>query len=251
VSFKDHFSGHAANYARFRPKYPAALFEYLASVAPSRELAWDCATGNGQAAVGLAEWFDHVIATDASEAQLSNAQAHPRVEYRHAPAEASGIADHSVDLVTVAQALHWLNIDRFYEEARRVLKPSGIVAVWSYELFKIDPAMDPITARFYNETVGPFWPPERKLVEEGYSTIGFPFEGLDHPPFRMSRELSFPDLLGYILTWSATQRFIKEHGVDPVDELSSQLAPLWGDPETKREAVWPLTVKVGRVSSVV
>jgi SAM-dependent methyltransferase len=212
-------------------------------------LAWDCATGNGQAAVGLAEQFKHVIATDASEAQLSNAQARPGIEYRHAPAEASGISEHSVDLVTVAQALHWLNIDRFYEEARRVLKPLGIVAVWSYELFDIDPVMDPITARFYTETVGPFWPPERKLVEEGYSTISFPFEELVHPQFRMSREMSFPELLGYIMTWSATQRFIKYHGVNPTEELARELAPLWGDPETRREIVWPLTVKVGKVGS--
>lgn len=161
MSFNDHFSNHASDYARFRPLYPQELFQYLVSLAPSNGLAWDCGTGNGQAANGLATVFDRVIATDASEQQLSNAKANSRVEYRTAPAEASLIDAHSVDVVTVAQALHWFDIPNFFVEAKRVLKPKGVVAVWSYELMNISPAIDRILHPFYTETVGPFWPEER------------------------------------------------------------------------------------------
>jgi SAM-dependent methyltransferase len=156
MSFKDHFSRQASGYAKFRPGYPEELFAYLAKVAPSRQLAWDCGTGNGQAAIGLASVFDRVIATDASEKQIANAQPHERVEYRVAPAENSGIESGTVDLLMVAQALHWFNLDRFYAEARRALKPSGVFAASAYKLLGIEPAIDEIVNRYYNEVVGPF-----------------------------------------------------------------------------------------------
>ena len=174
MSFKDHFSNQAADYARFRPRYPREMFEYLGTTAPGRKLAWDCATGNGQAAVELAEVFDRVIATDASEKQIANAQPHERVEYRVAPAEESSVESDSIDVIVVAQALHWFDLDRFYAEARRVLKPRGVLAASAYNLLRIEPAIDAIVDRYYHEVVGPFWPPERKLVEN-FGDLPFPF----------------------------------------------------------------------------
>jgi len=156
MSFKDHFSKQASDYAKFRPQYPPELFKYLGAIAPQRKLAWDCGTGNGQAAVALASVFERVIATDASEAQIANAEAHARVEYRVAPAETSGIESDTMDLVMVAQALHWFDLDRFYAEVKRVLKPNGIIAASAYNLLKIAPAIDEIVNRYYYEIVGPF-----------------------------------------------------------------------------------------------
>src|SRR5262249_11566853 len=157
--FKDHFSKHATDYAKFRPRYPQKLFDYLGSITPSRQLAWDCGTGSGQAAVGLASVFDRVIATDASEKQIANAQSHDRVEYRVAAAENSGIESETLDLVMVAQALHWFDLDRFYAEVRLVLKDKGVFAASAYNLLHITPAIDEVVSRYYYDVVGPFWPP--------------------------------------------------------------------------------------------
>ena len=178
TTFKDHFSGHAADYAKFRPNYPPKLFDYLASISPERELAWDCATGSGQAAVGLAEHFANVIATDASAQQIESAQRHTGIKYRVAPSEASGIEQGSVDLILVAQALHWFDMDRFFTEAKRVSKESGILAVSTYTHVSVNPEIDEILSKFYRETTGPYWPPERDLVETNFESIRFPFPEL-------------------------------------------------------------------------
>ena len=219
MKFKDHFSAHAADYAQFRPHYPSALFEYLSSLAPNRELAWDCATGNGQAAVELGKFFHRVIATDASEKQITNATKHPHLEYRTASAEASGLETHSVALITVAQALHWFDLAKFFAEAERVLQRRGVLAVWTYNLFRVTPAIDELVENFYRETVGPFWDFERTLVETGYRTVDFPFAKIDPPDFQMTADWSLERALGYLRTWSATKAFIKERGFDPVDSL--------------------------------
>jgi SAM-dependent methyltransferase len=245
MSFKDLFSGHASDYARFRPRYPRELFSYLAQITPAQEWAWDCATGNGQAAIGLAEVFRHVIATDASENQLANAQAHNRINYRVGSAEQSGLPKESVDLVTVAQALHWLDRNAFFAEGKRVLKPNGVLAVWSYNLVKIAPEIDRLVETFYRETVGPFWDFERHLVETGYGTIAFPFDELSPPDFQMQAEWSLDDVLGYLRTWSATKGFIAAHEFDPVVDLSAELRSVWGNSEM-RIITWPLSVRVGR-----
>src|ERR1700712_181091 len=171
MSFKDHFSGHAAVYASFRPTYPAALFDFVLSLTPGRALAWDCATGNGQAALGLADAFEHVIATDASAAQLEHALAHPKIEYRQAPAEDSGLAAGSVDLITVATALHWFDFDRFYAEARRVLAPGGALAAWAYNLPRVTPEVSALIDHLAREVVGTYWPPERKWVDDDYHDV--------------------------------------------------------------------------------
>ena len=232
------------DYAKFRPRYPKELFRWLASIAPSNELAWDCATGTGQAAVELAEIFDRVIATDASEKQIANAELNPRVEYRVATAEVSGLEEKVIDLVTVAQALHWFDLDRFYAEVRRVLKPEGLIAVWAYKLATVAPVIDDIVNRYYSDIVGPYWPSERVLVEK-FEELPFLFERIEAPHFEMVAKWRVEQLLGYLRTWSATQRFMAAESRDPLEEVEEELRSAWGEKE--RRVVWPLTVKVGRV----
>jgi SAM-dependent methyltransferase len=244
MSFKDHFSAQAEDYAKFRPSYPRELFTYLASIAPSRQLAWDCGTGNGQAAVGLASVFDRVIATDASQKQIANAEPHERVEYRVAPAENSGIKSGSVDLIMVAQALHWFDLDRFYAETRRVLKPDGVLAASAYNLLRIEPAIDEIVNRYYYEVVGPFWPPERKLVEN-FADLPFPFHEIEPRKFDMTAQWNLDHLLGCLRTWSSTQQFIAARRSDPLQEINEDLRNAWGNPQQKRRVMWPLILRIG------
>ena len=245
--FADHFSSIAGAYASSRPTYPPALFDWLASVAPGTSLAWDCAAGNGQATLELARRFDQVLATDASAAQIAQAPPHARVTYRAASAESSGLADASADLVTVAQAMHWLDLDPFYAEVRRVLVADGILAVWCYGLlFVDDPAIDPPLQHFYGSVVGPYWAPERRLVESGYRTLGFPFAELDPPPFDMALEWTLRDLGAYLGTWSATEAYRRARGEDPVAPFTAAIAAAWGDPERRRRIRWPLSLRIGR-----
>lgn len=248
TSFKDHFSVVAGNYAHYRPRYPRELFDYLRSIVPRATRAWDCACGSGQATLELAERFEAVVATDASAGQIAEAPPRPRVTWRVAPAEASGLPNCSVDLVTVAQALHWFDLDRFYAEVRRVLAVDGIIAVWSYGFHQLgDEAIDREARQFYHHIVGPYWPPERRLVEEGYRTIPFPFAEVPAPAFAMRAQWSLPQLLGYFRSWSATARYLAARGHDPVEELERNLQPPWGSSETVRGITWPLVLRVGRV----
>ena len=245
--FHDHFSEVAKRYADFRPHYPAALFDYLATLVPRASLVWDCACGNGQATVDLAECFERVIATDASREQVASATAHPKVEYRVAPAEQSGLPDESVGLVTVAQALHWFDLERFYAEAKRVLNAYGVLAAWAYGVNEVQgDAINELVQVFYSNTVGPYWPPERKLVEEGYRSLRFPFTEITPPTFRMEAHWTLDQLLGYFSTWSATNRFIRATGRNPLETLSVDLSRVWGDKNCTRLVVWPLTVRLGR-----
>ena len=249
MSFKDHFSKQAADYAKFRPGYPQKLFDYVGSIAPSCEVAWDCGTGNGQAAVGLASVFDRVIATDASETQIANAQSHERVDYRVAPAENSGIGSGTIDLIMVAQALHWFDLNRFYVEARRVLKPDSILAASAYNLLHVEPAIDEVVNRYYYEVVGPFWPPERKLVEQ-FAKLPFLFREIDAPKFEMTAQWNLDHLLGYLQTWSSTQRFIAAKGTDPLEQIMDELRTAWGDSQQTRNVTWPLVLRIGIKASV-
>lgn len=244
--FKDHFSGHATDYRAFRPDYPPDLFAFLASVAPGRELAWDCGTGNGQAALGLAEHFTKVFATDASQKQLDEAQPHPRVEYRVAPAEKCPLPDASTDLVTVTQALHWFDLDRFYAEVRRVCRPGGLLAVTCYYEPSISPEVDPVLRR-WEDFIRPYWTPERVWVDAGYRTIPFPFPELPAPRLGVAIESDLPRLLGYLGTWSATKQYVKAHGSDPVERFAPEFAAAWGDPATVRTLRWEFNVRVGRI----
>lgn len=247
-AFKDHFSGHSADYRAFRPDYPPELFAFLASVAPGRGLAWDCGTGNGQAALGLAEHFAKVFATDASAGQIREAEPHPRVEYAVAPAEKCPLPDGSVDLVTVAQALHWFDHDRFYAEVRRVCRPGGLIAATCYHEPSVGPEVDPVLRR-WEDFIRPYWTPERVWVDAGYRTVPFPFPEVDVPRFEVSIESDLPRLLGYLGTWSATKQYVQAHGGDPLERFRSEFAAAWGDPGVVRTLRWAFTVRVGWVNA--
>jgi SAM-dependent methyltransferase len=247
MHFKDYFSIQSVDYAKYRPSYPLELFEYLASIAPQQETAWDCATGNGQAAIALASYFARVVATDGSQSQLDNAARHERVTYHQATSEESHLESHSIDLVTVAQALHWFDLERFYAEVSRVLKPRGVLAVWCYNLLEISPALDVVINKFYAETVGPYWPPERGLIEDNYRSIALPFREVSPPTFDMHARWNLMDLLGYFRTWSATQRFIAARGFDPLPELADELLALWESPGEAKSVKWPLYLRAGVV----
>lgn len=246
MGFKDHFSGHAADYTRYRPAYPRALFAWLAQQASGHGLAWDCATGNGQAALGLAEFFDTVIATDASANQIAAASPHPRLRYAVAPAEATALDAHSVDLVTVGQALHWFDFPAFYAEVARVLKPGGVLAAWSYGLMQVSPAIDAAVWRLYEPITGAYWPPERRYVEAQYRTLPFPCAEITPPPFAMAAPWTLEQLMGYLGTWSAVQRYRQATGRDPLALIADELAVAWGEADT-RQVVWPLSLRVGRL----
>jgi len=248
AAFHDHFSELAKRYVDFRPHYPSDLFDYLATLLPRNSLIWDCAAGSGQATIDLAARFDKVIATDGSAEQLASASQLPNVDYRVALAEQSGLADNSIDLITVAQALHWFTHDRFFHEVNRVLKPGGLLAVWVYATNRLEgEEVDAIVQDYYSNIVGPYWPPERKMTENGYSTIPFPFPQITHvPSFRMEARWTLDQLLGYFSTWSATNRFIKATGHNPLGALRETLAAVWGDPSRPRLVTWPLSFRVGR-----
>ncbi|HJT46053.1 MAG TPA: class I SAM-dependent methyltransferase [Chthoniobacterales bacterium] len=244
MGFKDHFSRQASDYAKFRPRYPREMFEYLGSIAPSRTLAWDCATGNGQAAVELANFFDRVIATDASQSQIANAEMHPKVEYRVASAEKNSLPSGEFDLVLVAQALHWLNHDQFYPEVRRVLKENGVFAASAYNLLQTDPAVKKIVRHYYYDIVGPYWPPERALIDK-FEVIPFPFPERETPQFEIVAEWDLEHLVGYLRSWSSTQRFIATTNRNPLDEIAADIEKAWGKPQHTKRIVWPLALRVG------
>jgi ubiquinone/menaquinone biosynthesis C-methylase UbiE len=244
--FKDHFSRLAAGYSRYRPAYPAELIEHVASFAPSRSLAIDCATGSGQAAVALAAHFSQVIAVDGSASQLANAQPHERVRYVCALAEKLPVADHSAVLVTAAQAVHWFDFERFNAECRRVLVAGGVVAVWTYEKFRATPELDAVMDRFYYDVIGPFWPAERRYVDEEYRTLPFPWREEPARPFALTTDWILEQALGYVATWSAVLRYRDANsGLDPIPVLRQQLLPLWPAGSTRR-LVWPVHLRVGR-----
>jgi SAM-dependent methyltransferase len=247
MDFKDHFSGHADDYKAFRPAYPPELFAYLASLASPENLVWDCGTGNGQAAIDLAGHFKRVFATDASSEQIRQAEPHPRVEYALAPAERCPLPDRSANLVTVAQALHWFDLEKFYREVRRVCRPGGFLGAWTYYLLSVNAAIDPILERLQNEFVGPYWPPERALVDAGYRTIPFPFEEFPIPQFEMTADWDLNRVSGYINTWSSTKAFIRAKGFNLLERLAPEFRKAWGDPATVRTVRWQFFIRIGRV----
>jgi ubiquinone/menaquinone biosynthesis C-methylase UbiE len=246
MHFKDHFTKQSETYAKYRPDYPDKLFEFLASVSPSKGLAWDCATGNGQAAIGLAKYFIKVIASDASDMQIKNASQNERIIYKVFPAEKAEIKSSTVDLITVAQALHWFNFEKFYSEVRRVLKKDGLLAVWSYDLVKVFPEIDEITKRFDQVILKNYWPPERKLFYERYRTIPFPFELLKTPELKMSADWNLENLVGFFSTWSAVQKYKERENSDPLELIRNDLLKAWG-PEKARKVEWDLILKIGKV----
>lgn len=247
--FKDYFSEGSASYAAFRPKYPAALFDFVATLPANRHTAWDCATGSGQAAVPLASHFDRVIATDASAGQIAHATPHPNVSYNVALADDSKIESGSVDLVTVAQALHWLPFERFFAEVRRVLAPDGALAVWCYTRPRLAGLLGEIVDQFYYGECGPYWFPERALVDEGYRTIDIPIDEVEAPPLNIDAPLLLPEFAGYLRTWSAARKLAEAVGYDPVSPVQQALRAHWGGDDARQLVRWPIHVRAGRLRS--
>ena len=251
MSPPDYFSSCSSQYATFRPRYPKPLYAWLASVTSAHQRVWDCACGNGQASVDLAEHFQEILATDLSAEQISHAQAHPRVRYRVGLAEASGLPDDCVDLVTVAQALHWFDLTRFYQEARRVARPGAVLAVWCYGVCEVPAASGNAELQhYYSNIVGPHWTPERHLVESGYRTLDFPTPELQPPAFTMRLEWSLDQLLGYVSSWSASARYLKERGEDPVPRLRSALLIHWGAATSRYTVQWPVSLRAARLKPI-
>jgi SAM-dependent methyltransferase len=244
-NFEDHFSGQSKQYAQYRPTYPDEMYAYLASIAPARLLAWDCGTGNGQAAVGLAKYFDKVQATDASAGQIALAYPHEKVRYRVEPAEHVSLDDSSVDLVTVAVAIHWFNFDEFYREVKRVLKPDGILAAWTYSLTKISPEIDHLVDEYYREILAGYWPERIHYLEDGYRTIPFPFQEIVPPSFVMEIHWSLIQFAGFLDSWSATQRYQTQNGQHPLERIWQKLLAAWGDENETRLVRWPLHFRIG------
>lgn len=244
----DHFSTVSAGYATFRPRYPASLFQALAAVAPVHTLAWDCGCGSGQASVALAEWFGQVHATDVSAAQVQAAQPHARVTYQVAPAQESGLPAGSVALITVAQALHWFDVDAFHAEATRVLMPGGVIAEWSYALMETPahPAVGQVVNAL-DADVRAWWPPERRHVDSHYAELTFPFSPVDIGTHHMTVDWTQEQLLGYLATWSAITRVRAGQGHDPLVACATALTAAWPASDTVRVR-WPLTVRVGRLA---
>ena len=247
MNFKDHFSDASAQYAEFRPTYPENLFAWLSSQCRETNTAWDCATGSGQAAAGLAPHFGKVLATDASAEQIAHASAPRNVIFRVAPAEASGLEDHSMDLVTVAQAAHWFDLPAFYTEVHRVLKPGGLIMLFGYGRLELPGTMDAIFQRFYEDDIGAFWPPERKLIDDKYRSLAFPFNETSAPDFHIEVEWDLPRLMAYLSTWSAIKRYCQHNETNPIFQLEQSLSPLWGSPQAAKRLKWPLFFRIGRV----
>ncbi|MFW2372920.1 MAG: class I SAM-dependent methyltransferase [Gammaproteobacteria bacterium] len=244
--FRDHFSDQAKAYLEFRPAYPGSLYEYLASMAPSHQLAWDCATGNGQCAHGLSSYFQHIIASDASAKQIEHAKPCSNIEYRVLAAEHTDIMPQSVDLITVAQALHWFDIPTFFKEAQRVLKNRGIISVCTYSLIKVDDEINQIIHYLYHDLLANYWPAERKIVENAYRDIDFPFAQIEHRVFEMAEHWSLSELLGYLGTWSAVQAYRYSLKTDPLVDIRDNLIMAWGDVDQKKTVNWPLSLMTGR-----
>ena len=247
AGFKDHFSSHAAGYAAHRPTYPDALAAHLAALAPAREHALDCGCGTGQLATRLGDHFASVTATDASAAQIANATPHPHVAYRVAPAERSGLTAGSVDLVTVAQAAHWLDLDAFHAEVRRIARPGAVLALITYGILHLDGEPEPLVQRFYREVLGPYWPSERRHVEDGYRSLPFPFDEIPAPPMAIELSWTLADLLGYLDTWSAVRGLEAARGREPIEAFQRELGAAWGEAGLLRTVRWPIAMRLGRL----
>lgn len=247
MKFEDHFSPQASDYANYRPDYPDSLFRYLSSLTHEKKMVWDCATGSGQAAVKLASYFDRVMATDASEAQIRQAFPHERVSYEVGLAENTSFPDASFDLITVAQAAHWFDMEAFLREAARVGKEGAILAVWTYSLLSIEPGVDAVIRSFYHHKVGKYWPPQRKIVESEYRDLVFPDHELETPAFSMEKRWSLDHLIGYLHTWSAVKNFVQKEGYNPVTDVVGDLTSVWGNDPLKT-VTWKIPLRVVRLN---
>ena len=247
MSFQDYFSAQAEIYAKIRPHYPERLYKFLANHLDEHKLAWDCATGNGQAALGLTPFFDKIVATDASKKQLEHAIKHDKIEYRIAPAEDSSFLNESVNLVTVATAAHWFDLERFYKEVNRVLKKGGLLAVWSYAGNSVNAEIDVLLNDFAFNFLKEYWPGASYWNwENKYKDLPFPYPLISAPEFVIKKKWNLKNQVAYIYSWSATQNYIKKHNKDPLEEIISELLNLWGDETIEKSVTWNLHTKIGR-----
>ena len=246
MSFKDHFSKQSDLYLQARPGYPDQLFSFLASLVTAKETAWDCGTGNGQAAIPLTKYFARVLATDPSEAQIKNAIQHEKIQYSIAKAESSGLRSASVDLITCAAAIHWFDHSVFYPEAKRILKPGGIIAAWTYSSTEVNDQVNPVIGELAHGLLKEYWPAENNLVWEKYKELPFPFIELQVPEFICELDWNLQELCAYLNTWSSTQRYIKANGTNPVDLIWNDLENAWGKTEERKKVKMELSIKVGR-----
>ncbi|MGK7346774.1 MAG: class I SAM-dependent methyltransferase [Candidatus Nitrospinota bacterium M3_3B_026] len=247
MSYRDYFSERSSEYATYRPDYPVTLFDTVAGKVPGKKAAWDAGCGTGKAAGKLADYFDVVVGTDISLRLLEKAAGRAGVHRVVARAEECCLKDDSVDLVTVAQALHWFDLDKFYREAKRVLRPGGAVAAWVYGLANVSPEIDGITSHLYEKILGPYWPPERRYIDEEYRTIPFDFEKTESLFFTMQALWTADMFLGYLGTWSSVKRFRDDRGYEPLERISSEIAEAWGGPEVERIVHWPIFARMGWV----
>ncbi|MBD0276442.1 MAG: class I SAM-dependent methyltransferase [Bacteroidota bacterium] len=242
---KDNFSIQSDKYVRYRPTYPAPLYDFILSIVNGKHYVWDCGTGNGQVAYQLANYFEKVFATDISQSQLDNALQNEKIEYSAQPAEKTNFPDDFFDLIVVAQAIHWFDFNRFYSEVKRTLKDNGILVVIGYARLQISAELDTIIAHLYYNVVGPFWDKERRYIDENYRTIPFPFKEIEAPAFENVFDWTFEHLKGYLETWSAVKHFIRERGYNPVDHVYEELKKNWGIADTRR-IKFPILLRVGK-----
>jgi SAM-dependent methyltransferase len=246
MNFEDHFSELASTYSKYRPGYPPELFKYLASRCKQHQQAWDCGTGNGQAAISLADYFDNVLATDASKDQLEQTVQQPKIVFRNEQAEKVSLADKSTDLVTVAAAVHWFNFDKFYAEVKRVLKPGGIIAVWGYHLFNITPEINTLLEKYYKEILHDYWPERFHYIDTRYADLPFPFKEINPPKFEMMTEWNLDQVAGFLSSWSGTKIYQQKVGHHPLSKIWDALIIAWGDEKLNRKILWPLYMRIGK-----
>lgn len=241
------YSSFAKEYAQTRPSYPSELFSYLASLLDRRTLAWDCATGNGQAALELAPYFERVIATDISTEQLRHSVPHPQITYRVAQAEQSGLDGQSVDLLTVATALHWFDLDRFYSEACRVVRPGGVLAAWTYHVGYMEPPFNEVMERFYRDVVSPYFASGARLVDDRYEGIALPGDAVNVGEYCASAAWNLDQMLTFIAHWSGSQQYMKVRGENPVALIANELAQVWGERDRVHTVRWPMYLRLSRL----
>jgi SAM-dependent methyltransferase len=243
---KDNFSQQATAYAQYRPQYPDELFRYIINFVKENNMVWDCGTGNGQSAKELSKYFNTVFATDISQKQIDNAYKADNIFYSLQSAEQTDLPAESIDLVTVSQALHWFDFEKFYAEVNRVAKPGAIIAAWAYSLLRVDDEINAIIEHYHFNILGDYWDAERRYVDDNYASIPFPFAEIKTPPFAIKINWSLAELQGYLYTWSALQKFIAVNGSSPVDGVIAQIKPLWGTNE-KREIIFSVHLRLGTI----
>ncbi|MEO1031846.1 MAG: class I SAM-dependent methyltransferase [Bacteroidota bacterium] len=243
---KDNFSSQSSNYAKYRPTYPSDLYAYLNTIVTHRQNAWDCGTGNGQVATVLAKSFERVFATDMSQAQIDNAIPANNVIYSVQPAEATNFNNKFFDLIVTAQAIHWFNFEKFYNEVRRTAKENAVLCIIGYGRIEISPEIDYIITNFYHNIIGDYWDKERQYIDDNYQTLPFPFEEIETPKFINQQKWNLEHLIGYLNTWSGVKHFIKHKGYNPVNDLKDELGQLWKS-ETHRTVRFPILLRIGKL----